>query len=227
MINKVQERVDAIRLRREGKSYSEILEKVPVAKSTLALWLHEVHLAKYQKQRITKKRLDAARRGGKRKKELRMLQTKQILAQASAEIGKLSRRELWLIGVALYWAEGSKEKKEHPGEGVRFSNGDPRMIIYFLRWLQEVCHVSRDAIGFEIYIHRKYIHRLDELRKYWGEVTGFSSKSFATVYLKKHSVKTIRKHADSLYYGQLRIKVIASSVLLRRIEGWISGILWV
>jgi len=45
----------AIELRKKGLSYSEILKCVPVAKSTLSLWLRSVGLSKKQRQRLTDK----------------------------------------------------------------------------------------------------------------------------------------------------------------------------
>ena len=36
---KLNERIEAIRLRKLGKSYSEIRKKVKVSKGTLSLWL--------------------------------------------------------------------------------------------------------------------------------------------------------------------------------------------
>jgi transposase len=63
MAVKVKEKEIAIELRRQGYSYSEILKRVPVAKSTLSLWLRSLGLAKQQKQRLTEKRLAALKRG--------------------------------------------------------------------------------------------------------------------------------------------------------------------
>ena len=53
---KQSEKAKAIAFRKEGKTYSEILKKVPVAKSTLSLWLRDVGLSKTQKQKITVKK---------------------------------------------------------------------------------------------------------------------------------------------------------------------------
>ena len=53
----------AIKLRKQGNTYSEILRIIPVAKSTISLWFHEVNLAEYQKQRITEKRIEGQKRG--------------------------------------------------------------------------------------------------------------------------------------------------------------------
>jgi len=40
-----------------------------------------------------------------------------------------------LIGAALYWAEGSKDKPYARRERVQFINSDPDVIGFFLRWL--------------------------------------------------------------------------------------------
>src|SRR5438270_5358277 len=42
----------AIAMRKEGKSYREIREEVPVSKSTLSLWLCDVPMTKEQRQRL-------------------------------------------------------------------------------------------------------------------------------------------------------------------------------
>lgn len=59
----VAKKQKAIALRRKGKTYSEILTTIPVAKSTLSNWLCSVGLAVPQKQVITEKRRLAALRG--------------------------------------------------------------------------------------------------------------------------------------------------------------------
>ena len=46
----------AIELRKQGKTYFEIMKEVPVAKSTISDWLKRVGLSIAQKQNITEKR---------------------------------------------------------------------------------------------------------------------------------------------------------------------------
>jgi transposase len=53
----------AILLRKQGKTYREILIEIPIAKSTLSDWLRSVELSKPQKQRYTQLRKEAALRG--------------------------------------------------------------------------------------------------------------------------------------------------------------------
>ncbi|NQV88366.1 MAG: hypothetical protein HQ402_02335 [Parcubacteria group bacterium] len=213
----------AIALRKEGLSYSEILCQIPVAKSTLSLWLREIGLAKKQVQRITKKKLEAARRGGQVRKKQRIFITEQIYKKASLDIKNISERELWLMGVALYWAEGSKEKEYYPGSGVKFTNSDPYMVKFFLRWLVESCAVDEEKISFDLYIHDMYRNRTENLKKYWSKVTGFSINKFDKIYFKRNKI-TIRRNVGDLYYGVLRVKVLASSNFLRQIAGWTKAI---
>lgn len=222
MIEKTNLKNKAIKLREEGKTYSEILEKVPVAKSTLSLWLREVGLSKPQKQRITKKRIEASLRGAKKRKDQRIELTKAIYEKAEKEIGKISKRELWLIGIALYWAEGSKEKENKPGSCVGFGNTDPHMIFLFLKWLMEICGLEKRDIKLNLYIHENNRHRTEEVLKYWIVWTGFPKIN--NVYYKKHNIKTLRKNIGKDYFGLLDIRVKASSKLVRKIRGWTRGI---
>ncbi len=223
-MNNVRFQQEAVRLRKKGKTYSEILAAVPVAKSTLSTWLRDVGLAKEQKQRLTLKRLEAGRRGGLARKSQRIKISEEIKSKAKKEIGVLNRKELWLIGIALYWGEGAKEKEHKPGSSINLMNSDPRMIQIFLSWLKDCCGVTRDRIRFEIYVHESHIRRIQEIQNYWAQVTGFSPKDFSKVYYKRHNPKTMRKNVGNLYQGILRVKVTASSSLLRKITGWTEGI---
>ena len=72
MIEKTKLKNKAIKLRTKGKTYSEILKEIPVAKSTLSLWLRKVGLSKSQKQRITKKRVKAGLKGAQKRREQRI-----------------------------------------------------------------------------------------------------------------------------------------------------------
>ena len=69
MKSKIEEKNKAIELRKQGLSYREILEQIPVAKSSLSLWLKSVKLAESQKQRLTEKKLASARKGALKRKE--------------------------------------------------------------------------------------------------------------------------------------------------------------
>ena len=214
----------AIELRKSGKTYSEILKVVPVAKSTLSEWLRSVGISKEYKVVFTEKKRLAGLRGGLSRKNKRIETQSHIIGIAENEVGKISTRELWLIGVALYWAEGSKEKEGRPGTGISFSNSDYQMINLFLKWLLEVISVPKEEIGCEIYIHDSYRDEIPRFQKYWSTKTGLPLSYFNTVYFKRIKINTKRKNVGDLYNGQLRVKVCRSSSLNRQVTGWIRGI---
>ncbi len=214
-----------IALRKAGKTYSEILAKIPVAKSTITLWLQDVHLAKKQKQRITAKKIAASIRGGLARKTDRINRTKIIHEVAKNEIFQISKRELWLIGIALYWAEGSKSKIHNPSLGIVFTNSDYEMVQVFLCWLKRCCGIKTEQFGYEIYIHESSKDRIQQVVRFWSEKLGISERCLQTIRYKKNKVKTKRKNVGDLYNGCFRVRVKASSTLNRKIMGWIDGIM--
>lgn len=221
-MRKLEEREKALQLRKRGLSYSEILKKVPVAKSTLSLWLRSVGLSKRQRQRLTEKKLAAMRRGWEACRRKRILLTQQIQKEAEKEIGRINKRDLWMIGTALHWAEGSKERTK--GVNLQFSNSDPAMIRIFLKWVQKICKVSKNDIRFSIYLHKIARKRKNEVRKYWSKITRFPLTQFRKIIWKKHNLRTNRKNIGKNYFGLLRIAISRSTNLNRRVTGWIKGI---
>ena len=220
---KLNEREKAIAMRKEGKTYSEIRKVVLVAKSTISLWLQDVGLAKAQKQRITAKRVAAQRRGAETKRRQRVERTKSIYVAASKEVGRLTRRELWLIGATLYWAEGSKAKPHSVSTGIDFGNTDSEMIKLFLSWLRTALHVEASRINTSLYVHISHKHRLSEVIQYWEAQTKLKIRY---VYFKKHNPKkSYRKNIGTTYFGTLRVRVYESTDLQRKIQGWIYGII--
>jgi hypothetical protein len=214
----------AINLRRNGLSYSQILEQVPVAKSTLSLWLRSVNLSKRNKQKLTARRLAALRRGGEARRRQRILSTQKILSESIKEVGLISQRELWLIGTMLYWAEGTKEKDKH-GSGVQFTNSDPQMIRLFLKWLSEMCKIPKERIYFDIFIHESKSADADKIIDFWAKATNFPKPAFSHVYIKRNKLSPRRKKSSTAYHGVIKVRVRESSVLTRKIAGWTMGVI--
>jgi|SRR3989338_1467113 len=224
MIKKSGEKTKAVALRKEGFSYSQILNKVPVAKSTLSLWLRNVGLSRRQTQRLTEKRLAAAQRGADARRLQRIENTKRIKESARAEISMISRKEFWLMGIMLYWAEGSKEKTYGSAINVIFSNSDPEMLKLFLLWLKRSCNIPNGQLKFEIYIHEMHRNRIILIQKYWAKALRVPLRALQAVYFKKNKSISQRHNRGEHYYGQVRIRVRCSSDLNRKISGWVEGI---
>lgn len=213
----------AIKLRKKGKTYSEILQKVPVAKSTLSEWFKSVELAVPQKQRITLLKKEAGLRGALARKTKRLAEVALQQKNGLQDIGMLSQRDLWLIGIALYWGEGSKQNLRSPSSGVMFANQDYKMLVLFIHWL-DAQSIDRKDIYFELYIHED--RRSDALmfRKWWAKRLRLPLSALRSVYFKKGNSKTRRVNVGDLYHGLIRIRVRSSTSLNRQIHGWIEGV---
>lgn len=135
----------------------------------------------------------------------------------------LTNREIWLIGSALYWAEGSKQKELTPSTGIVFTNSDPEMFKIFLLWT-EMLGVPKTKLVFEIYIHDNRKDEIEEFKRWWHKKLSLPSNTISSVYYKRNQIKTNRKNTKDLYHGLLRIRVRGSTSLNRRVNGWIEGI---
>jgi hypothetical protein len=224
VIAKTAQKLQAVKLRRQGLSYSEILRHIHVSQSSLTLWLHGIELSESQKSRLISKGNEARKLGSATLRENRIFKTNEIIKKAASEISKIDKDDLMLVGTTLYWAEGSKQKEHDPSKEVIFSNSDPRMIKIYLQWLKMCLEIPSEQIVFEIYIHESHKKSIPELSSYWSKVTNFPASKFNRVYYKKNKIHSLRKNRGADYSGVLRVSVKRSTDLNRKIQGWIQGI---
>ncbi|MBI4120622.1 MAG: hypothetical protein HY454_04120 [Parcubacteria group bacterium] len=218
MVQKTKERDTAVKLRRKGLSYREILAEIPVAKSTLSLWLRHVGLAKIQKQALSEKRRVAALLGATRRREQRIISTRTTELLAQKEAARFSNKPLWLAGTMLYWAEGAKQKETNISQGVKFSNSDSDMIKLFLKWLIEICKLGQREIKCELYIHQN--SNIEKAINYWNKQ--LMPLRVEATYLKRNKTAISRKNIDNGYHGLITIQVRRSTNLNRKIRAWIK-----
>ncbi len=219
MIRKDKLKAEVIALRKQGFSYSEILARVLVAKSTVSLWLQDVGLAKKQKQIITEKRIAGQLRAVESIRRNKIKRIKDIKDLARGEVPSLIHDPFWLTGVILYWGEGSKEHAT--ACPVKFTNMDLSMHQLFLKWVHKYLFVTHADLSFELFIHERA--DVERAKKYWIQNLGFSKEKLK-VYFKKHNPKTKRKRVGEDYYGVLATIVRGSIPLNRKIAGWVEGV---
>lgn len=162
----------------------------------------------------------AARRGVQRAVKNRAAEREELKTEAYAQIGPVTPRELFLIGVGLYWSEGSKAK---PGSNRRviFVNSDPTMIKAFVAWL-DLLGVEPERRRFSVNIHESA--DVSAAEAYWADQVGINVDDLLKTSLKRHNPKTNRTNTGEGYHGCLRVAVLKSADLHRRIEGWWCGI---
>ena len=199
----------AIELRRKGLSYSDIQNSINVPRSTIAYWLKDIELSDEQAEKLRAKR-SAVAKSNSQKRTARILRETEDLKRSSVkEVGGITKRELWLMGIIMYW-----KNKNDLGKGVYFSSSDSAQIKLFLKWLKEIGGIKNEEIAFDIFAGKDQKHSINKVVEYWSTVTSFPANLFSRVYY-------LNKKSQSSF---LRIRVKASSMLARQMAGWIEGV---
>lgn len=221
----VAQRDEARAKRQAGATYSDIMRQYGIAKSTAWRWFKEAGLVDGQSQRYTERRLFAQRKAAETVHRSRLERTQAIISAASQEIGELTTRDLRLVGAALYWAEGAKQKesRKQVSAHVAFSNTDPRMLRLFIRFLEECCGIAPPTLSFRIYLHESASG--ENARTYWSSQLKITALQMAPITWKRHKPTISRvSNVGATYHGLVRIVVPKSTNLNRRISGWIEGL---
>ncbi len=213
-------RAKARELRAEGKTYDEIEEALGVSRGSVSLWVRDLpkpprRLSAEERREHMQAVCWAPRR------ELRDNERRITKSVAAREIGELSDRELFLLGVGIYWSEGTKDKEYARRERVTLINSDPDMITVYLAWLR-LLGVERDRLRFRLQIHESA--DVDRSQRFWADIVGADVSEMQRPTLKKHNPKTTRKNTGDSYHGCLAVNLLGSADLYRRIEGWWSGL---
>lgn len=212
-------RAKARELRLQGWTYDQIEAELGCSKGSISLWVRD--LPKPERRDPTEQARLAARKRWEHELAVRQEHRQQTKEAAAAEIGALSDRDLFLLGVALYWAEGTKDKPHARRERVTFVNSDSDMIRLFLSWL-DLLSIERERITYRVMIHETA--DVESAEAYWADVVQADRSSFGKTTLKRHNPKTVRKNTGDDYRGCLVLTVRQSAESYRRIEGWWTGI---
>ena len=201
MNSKVQNKIKAISLRMQGFSYAEIMKEVPVPKGTLSGWLRRVTLTNEQKielqRNIAQKQGDARAKASsvniKRRQERELAVQKKALEQYEV----FSTKTDFIIGLTLYWAEGTKKDVTWS-----FINSDPVMVRFMYQWMIRYLGVSPDRIRVRLFIHEPY--KDEQLEAFWATLLGIQESSMQkTIY--KPTPHVVKK--NPVYKGCIRIYV--------------------
>lgn len=211
---KVREKELAIKLRRQGLSYKDILKQIPVAKSSLSLWLSDLPLTEEEKRYLKTRKNSNISRGrinaATANRRNRLKREQIFLIEARKEFLSFSSDPFFHVGVALYWAEGAKRNSF-----FAFTNSDTDMIKLFVRWIERFVDVSRANLHLQLYIHKPYAH--ENCEEYWARELDVPKDTFRKTIFKPHR-SLVKKRPN--YKGCLRISVPKSSGLLFKVKVW-------
>lgn len=211
------ERDRARALRRQGQSMAQIVRRLGVAKSSVSLWTRDVELTATQRSKLSERGRSVE--SVERRRHARLINERakrRIFFEAGVmEVEAVSAENLFYLGAALYWGEGSKTKRGT----VDFTNSDPRNIQIMMRYFKEICAVPDEKFRGHVILHP----HLDSQRaeQYWSKISGIPRKNFHKTSMQ-HNIASKNKK-DSLPLGTFAIGIYDTKLYLR-IMGWLEGI---
>lgn len=214
---------EALKLRFQGKSYGEIKQLIGVPKSTLSSWFKNLEFPLTiqkileEKGRITREPLMEFNR---RRTEIIKDENKKIERHSFKDIHLLSRYELTLIGVALYWAEGYKIEKQKTTAQICFANSDAYMVALFLRFLREIIEIPEEKLKVSAHIYPNI--NKESAIDFWSKITNIPKARFrATQQISKASKG--KRSWNSLPFGTLKLTIHGRQYCYR-VKGWINAL---
>lgn len=217
----LRERAQA--LRRNGWGIKEIARKLGASQSSVSAWSRDIFLSQKQQNRLLNKSKTEGQKALfrlaeiARKKRVEIVMNQKILGEK--DVKKLSKRDLFIAGLALYWGEGYKKGNEELG----FTNNDPRVIKFIMKWLIEIYDVSILDFIFRISMNEVYENSIAHVTRKWARILRVDQAQFTKPsIIHVRAQKTYSTIGD--YLGTLRIKVRRGTNLRRRIMGSIDAL---
>ncbi|WP_155368848.1 helix-turn-helix domain-containing protein [Catellatospora vulcania] len=221
---KAELRAQAVALREAGSTVPEIAARLGVARSTAFTWVRHVPLPdtdeRVARRREHSKRMtDAQWSAHRRQRDERHL---EVVDTTAVQVGRLTERELLLVGAVLYWSEGAKHKPWRPTDWqVTFTNSDLVLVELFLRFVESTGR-SRHDLRYRLSIHESA--EVAVVQAWWAQQLHLTESAVGSVTLKRHTPSTGRHNQGVEYRGCLVVTVPRGRELYWLIEGVMNGL---
>lgn len=205
-----------LKLRKSGKSYSQISKNLNIPKSTISNWLFGKKWSETIKmQLVEKSRLKNSNyliKFNALKHISTLKRHNKYKNQARKEYSKLKQNKLFLIGLSVYWGEGEKTDSGR----VSLVNSDERMLKVIINFYRKILKVPEEKLRAALFIY-KDINEY-KAKKYWSKILNLSKENFVkTQILPSRSRLTHNKVTHgmcNIYFSNTETNV--------KIREWIS-----
>jgi hypothetical protein len=210
-----------IQMRRQEKTYNEINRLLGTPKSTLSGWFKGLKIPLIIKRRLwtnNQRKWAQSITIYNKKRALDIFnRNNEIQQRLSKEMGRLTKRELMLIGTALYWAEGDKKARWR----CKFSNSDPEIIKIIMNFFRNLCKVPENKFRAYIQIHPNISEQ--KAKVFWSKISGIPFEQFDKTLTSISKSSKFKRLPNTLPYGTFSVR-ISNVNLVNRIKGWILGL---
>ena len=176
-----EDKQKALIMRQKGMSYSQIKQKLGVSKSTLSGWLYKFPLSEQRIRELRDNspiRIEHYRNTMRAKREERIKRQYQLVMK---DIGILSRRDIFMSGLFLFWGEGGKTLNGL----TALSNTDPSVLVFFIQWLK-ILGVPEEKLKARLHVYADM--NIRTTTKYWSDLLSIPVASFNKPYVKESNL---------------------------------------
>lgn len=213
----------AIQLRKGGKSIGDIAKVLAVSKSTISHWCRDLQLTDEAIAKISKrgknKLLAALLRYSEGKRIERIGRTMQYKNEGKQMTSSLTKSDILMVGLGLYWGEGYKESNGELG----FTNSNPDIVKFYIYWLSLFSVEKKDLI-FRLTLNDFFKQSEKKLKKFWTKILDVNENQFSKTTIIQSKLKKASYNNQKTYKGILRIKVRKGLALKYKILGAIEHI---
>lgn len=206
----------AIEMRKKGMSYTQIKSELDVSKGTLGIWLRDHPLSADRIEGLRDRKEQRIERCRETKLRKYSAHLKEVEKAVAEDIGILTERDLYLSGLFLYWAEGTKAARGV----VQLTNTDPAMLKFFIQWL-ELVGVPRSKLKIKLHLYSDM--HAEDMMTYWSAVLDVEERQFMKPYIKTSSEDKRRNYKGRFGTGTCSVTV-HNTVLYERIMAGIAHI---
>ena len=219
---KLEKKASAIKLRKAGLSFLEIAKKLDISESTAGAWCREIKLTQAEYSRLLTHTGDARNKGrmigARMNRDLREQRVKDAEKWAQHIVGlRLDPRDVLLLGIGLYWGEGAKGRK------LVFTNSSPGMLVFAIRWFEQILKVPRADFLVRIYVNESHRDRYPKIKKFWLKTLDIPARQFYEPTYVKSKLRKVYENRDT-YYGVAGLRIRRSTSLQDRILGLIKAV---
>lgn len=174
----INTKAEVIKLRLQGASYSQIKKRFGVSKSTLSGWLRKYPLSPERIRELrdfSEQRIENFRNTMRMKRENRQ---KLVYQKEKEYLLPLSKKELYIAGLLLYWGEGAKTTPTT----TSLSNTNPNIVKFFVYWLLNVFHIPKTKISVKLHLYSDMNEGQET--EFWSNVLTLPKTQFKKSYVK-------------------------------------------
>ena len=205
---RIKDKQRAIQLRLKGRSYTQIKDELGISKSTLSGWLKDMPLSseQFKKLSVVERRVESYKETCRVRKENIL---KKIYNEEKKNILPLSKRDLFIAGLFLYWGEGGKTQEST----LALSNTNPGTIRFFMYWVRNCCEVPEGKIRIKLHLYKDM--NFDKEAIFWEKQTGIPKMRFMKTYVKDSNKSSIT-YKNGFGHGTCNI-YIGNAILTKKV----------